>query len=77
MVVFSNLCGDFSVLESEKSEFSGFSLLVSGDFAVSNLIRKVLEMLLDLFFAKGFGDVLDYDSAHELGCDTFFIINLK
>ena len=64
MVVFSDLCRDFGVLESEEGEFSGLSLLVSGDFAVGDLIREALEMLLDFFFGKGFGDVLDYDSAH-------------
>jgi hypothetical protein len=65
MVVFSYLCGDLSVLKSNKSEFSGFSLLVSGDFTVGDLIGEVLKMLLYFLFCEGFGDVLDYDSTHD------------
>jgi hypothetical protein len=65
VVVFSYFCGDLSVLKSNKSEFSGLSLLVSGDFAISDLIREVLKMLLYFLLCKGLGDVLDYDSTHD------------
>ena len=74
MVVFSDLGGKFGVLESEEYKFSGFALVVFGDFTVGDLIGEGLEVLVDLFLREVFGDVLDDDSAHGWFDNTFFII---
>lgn len=73
MIVFSDLWCDFGIFQSKEGEFSGLSLLVSGDFTVCDLVRKGFEMLLDFFLCEGFGDVLDDDSAHELYGNTFLL----
>ncbi len=73
MVVFSDLGGEFGVLESEEGKFSGFALVIFGDFTVGDLIGKGLEVLLDLFLREVFGDVLDDDSAHGWFDNTFLL----
>lgn len=64
MIVFTYLLSRLQILKPYKGEFSRLPCFIPADLAVCDLIGIGLEVLLDLFLSKGFGDVFYYDSAH-------------
>lgn len=74
MIIFSDFLGSLGIFESNESELSRLTFFIFGDFAISNGVRIVFEMLFDLFFWEVFGDVFDDDSTHEFGEVTILFL---